>query len=407
MDARVGVLPQELIDAIIDENHIDKATLRTCSLVSRSWTYPSQRRIFSHISFNHQSCHYHPLQGRRRRDIERFNSFISVHPHLATLVKSIEVSPLLDAYLLGTTLEKLFNLESIYLHLCGYSWDELSLSMRDTLITAFRSLRLTQLEIRDGLFLHYADFLALLGTCRYLKHLSLSAISCEDSVCCENLEGSARFPSGLELELRSLALSLCEPHSALVQVLRPSINVSSLQRLLVLTDGSGDLVKRTKVTKEILQQLNGSPLEHLVLNICLGEPLSNLIDISHLRSIHVKLWWISYQQHTKPVVWLRWLTGLFRELAKWHRLEEVTLEIFYMSAFTSYDDDWAALDATLGQIDSLRRVHLGLDAYDSTKARWKNLREYPGCVEDDVRSILPIVAKRRILTIEFAANYPG
>ncbi len=232
-----------------------------------------------------------------------------------------------------------------------------------------------------------------------------------------NLVGSVQLPNGeLELQLRSLALSLCEPHSALVQILQPLINISGLRRLSVLTDGSGDPAKRTKVTKEILRLLNGSSLEHLVLNVCLGgecvvvfidlgliigvEPLSNLIDTSHIRSMHVKLWWICYQQHTKPVEWLRWLTGLFRELSKWHRLEEVTLEIFYQSAFTSYGDDWDALDATLGQIGSLRRVNLGLDAYDSAMARWKHLREYPRCFADDVRSVLPILAKRRILSIE-------
>ncbi|SJL07869.1 uncharacterized protein ARMOST_11223 [Armillaria ostoyae] len=401
MDAEISSLPQELIDAFIDENHGDSTTLRTCSLVCRSWTYPSQRRIFSHVNFNHHSLH-----GRRQRDIERVNSFISIHPYIATFVKSIEVSPLLDAHLLGAILKKLVSLESISLHLCGYSWDELSLSMRDILITAFRSPRLTKLEIRNGQFLRCADFLALLGACQHPKHLSLSAISCEDLVSCESLEGLTQLPNGLELQLRSLALSLCEPQSALIQLLH-SIDVGSLRRLLVLTDGSGDLAKRTKVTKEILRQLNGSHLEHLVLNVCLGEPLSNLMDISRLRSIHVKLWWLCYQQHTKPVEWLRWLTGLFRELSKWHRLEEVTLEIFYQSAFTSYGDDWATLDATLGQIESLRRVHLGLDAYNSAKARWRHLREYSGCVEDDVRSVLPILAKRRILSIEVAANYPG
>ncbi|SJL07867.1 uncharacterized protein ARMOST_11221 [Armillaria ostoyae] len=400
MDTTISGLPQEIIDAIIEKNHIDKATLHACSLVSRSWTYPSQRQMFSHISFN-RSYHYHSLHSRRRRDIERFNSFISIHPYLSMLVKSIEVSPLLDAHLLGSTLEKLINLESIYLHLCGYSWDELSPSMRETLITAFRSLRLTQLEIREGLFLHYADFVALLATCPYLKYLSLTAISCEDLVCCGNLIRSAQLPNGgLKLQLRSLALSLCEPHSALVQLLQPLINISGLQRLSVLTDGSGGLAKSMKVTKEILRLLNGSPLEHLVLNVCLAESLSNLIDTSHIRSMHIKLWWICRQQHTKPVEWLRWLTGLFRELSKWHRLEEVTLDIFYQSAFTSYGDDWATLDATLGQIESLRRVHLGLDAYDNAKARWRHLREYPSCVTNDVRNVLPILAKRRILSIE-------
>ncbi|KAK0187726.1 hypothetical protein F5146DRAFT_724741 [Armillaria mellea] len=325
MDTGISRLPQELIDVIIDENPVDDTTLRACSLVSRSWTYPSQRRICSHISFNHQSRHYNSLHSRRRRDIERCNTFISMPPYIPTFVQSIEISPLLDHRLLKTILKKLVNLESISLHLCGYSWDELSLSMRDILITAFRSARLTTLEIRDGQFLRCADFEALLGACHHLKHLSLSAISCEDMMSWENLEGLTRLPNGLELQLRSIALSLCDPYSALVQLLQLSIDVGSLQRLVVLTDGSGDLAKRTKVTKEILQALNGGALEHLLLNVCLGEPLSNLMDISRLRSIHVKLWWLYFQQHATPMEWLRWLTGLFKELSKWHRLEEVTV----------------------------------------------------------------------------------
>lgn len=228
-------------------------------------------------------------------------------------------------------------------------------------------------------------------------------------MCCGNLVRSTQLPNGgLELQLHSLALSSCETPSVMVQLLQPLINISGLQRLSVLTDGSGGLAKRTKVTKEILRLLNGSSLEHLVLNVCLAEPLSNLIDISHIRSMRIKLWWICHQQHTQPVEWLRWLTGLFRDLSKWHRLEEVTLEIFYESTITSYHgDDWTALDATLGHIESLKRVHLGLDAYDSVRARWKHLREYPGCVADDVRNVLPTLAKQRILSVEVAANHPG
>ncbi len=43
---------------------------------------------------------------------------------------------------------------------------------------------------------------------------------------------------------------------------------------------------------------------------------------------------------------------------------------------------------------------MGLDAYDNAKARWKHLREYPDCVADDVKSVLPILAKQGILSIE-------
>ncbi|KAK0504342.1 hypothetical protein EDD18DRAFT_496718 [Armillaria luteobubalina] len=132
-----------------------------------------------------------------------------------------------------------------------------------------QSPRLTKLEIRDGQFLRCADFEALLGACQHLKHLSLYAISCEDLACRGDVEGLTWLPNRQELQLRSIALTFCDPHSVLVRLLQHSIHVGILQRLSVLADGSGELAKRTKV-KEILQLLNGSALEHIVFNVCLG-----------------------------------------------------------------------------------------------------------------------------------------
>ncbi len=69
--------------------------------------------------------------------------------------------------------------------------------------------------------------------------------------------------------------------------------------------------------------------------------------------------------------------AIFQEFAQWHRMEEATFEIFYASDFTVYTNDWAALDAVLGTIQSLRKVHLRLDNYDVARARWRHLKEYP------------------------------
>ncbi|PBK93431.1 hypothetical protein ARMGADRAFT_928952, partial [Armillaria gallica] len=48
------MLPQELIDQIIDYLHDDTQTLRACSTVCRTWTQSSQRHIFCHISIDLQ-----------------------------------------------------------------------------------------------------------------------------------------------------------------------------------------------------------------------------------------------------------------------------------------------------------------------------------------------------------------
>jgi hypothetical protein len=42
-------LPPELIDLVIDALHDDRATLKICALVCRSWVYASRHHLFSHL----------------------------------------------------------------------------------------------------------------------------------------------------------------------------------------------------------------------------------------------------------------------------------------------------------------------------------------------------------------------
>ncbi|SJL07925.1 uncharacterized protein ARMOST_11283 [Armillaria ostoyae] len=385
-------LPQELVATIIQENQKDKMTLRSCSLVTHSWTYPSQGPLFSRISFNRDH-----LSGNNDRFIERFRLLISVRPLLATLVRAVEISLVLDAQLLTYTLQQLVNLECISLNLCQSHWHELSQSMQDTLHDAFRSPQITSVELQDGHFLRSADFSALIGTNPHLKQLSLSSISCEDLGVDQGTHESS-------LRLSSLALSLDDGSCLnLVRVLHASVSLSNLQCLSVLTTRPEYLAAHASTIEEILRQLNGRPLERLVMNVCLGEPLSGVLDASRLRSIHIKLWWIRPEQHTKPDEWLRWLSDSLKELT---RVEEITLEIFYASSLTAYNE-WAALDAALERMLSLKRIYVNLDIYDSVSGRWRLLKEYPGTVREDMRSVLPTVASRGLLDVEIAANYPG
>jgi hypothetical protein len=45
-------IPQELVHEILDHLADDMATLRSCSLVARSWTHPSYRHIFNNVFFS-------------------------------------------------------------------------------------------------------------------------------------------------------------------------------------------------------------------------------------------------------------------------------------------------------------------------------------------------------------------
>lgn len=105
--------------------------------------------------------------------------------------------------------------------------------------------------------------------------------------------------------------------------------------------------------------------------------------------------------------WLRWLTETFNELAK-HRVEEVTFEVFYCGELADHTLEWHALDKALGQIPSLRHVDVKLDCYDGLKGRWQYYNEYSSSIAADVKTILPIMSSKNLVSHEVNLfNVPG
>ncbi|KAK0459775.1 uncharacterized protein EV420DRAFT_289062 [Desarmillaria tabescens] len=94
MMTNVGIIPQELVDSIIDEIPVDDPdTLRSCTLVNRSFFPRSHKRLFSTIilrscSYKHANASIDPYR--------RFMRFVSLYAHYASLVKDIQLH---DVYL--------------------------------------------------------------------------------------------------------------------------------------------------------------------------------------------------------------------------------------------------------------------------------------------------------------------
>ncbi|SJL00437.1 uncharacterized protein ARMOST_03750 [Armillaria ostoyae] len=90
----VGIIPQELVDSIIDEIPVeDSDTLRTCTLVNHSFFPRSHKRLFSTVvlrscSYKHANASIDPYR--------RFMRFVSRYAHYASLVKDIQLH---DVYL--------------------------------------------------------------------------------------------------------------------------------------------------------------------------------------------------------------------------------------------------------------------------------------------------------------------
>ncbi|PBK79926.1 hypothetical protein ARMGADRAFT_99606 [Armillaria gallica] len=86
-------IPQELIDVIIDYNHGDKQTLRACALTSRAFVASSQFHLFSRIKLilsdspTREAIPWNLLG----HTFQKFHGMISVSPHIASLVTTLEI----------------------------------------------------------------------------------------------------------------------------------------------------------------------------------------------------------------------------------------------------------------------------------------------------------------------------
>ncbi|KAK0209281.1 hypothetical protein DFS33DRAFT_523381 [Desarmillaria ectypa] len=79
----MSLLPQELVDQIIDYLHDDIQSLRACSTVCRTWTRSSQRHIFRQISIDLQ-----PFSGI----LPMFCQSLTSTPHVAECLQHLSIS---------------------------------------------------------------------------------------------------------------------------------------------------------------------------------------------------------------------------------------------------------------------------------------------------------------------------
>ncbi|KAK7007698.1 hypothetical protein R3P38DRAFT_1661960 [Favolaschia claudopus] len=75
-------LPQELIDAVIDELHDDIPTLKSCALAARTFVAPARRHIFKKIELT-------PPKGESSSTCQRFLELLTEGPHIVPLVEEL------------------------------------------------------------------------------------------------------------------------------------------------------------------------------------------------------------------------------------------------------------------------------------------------------------------------------
>ncbi|KAI0797546.1 hypothetical protein C8Q75DRAFT_801485 [Abortiporus biennis] len=85
-----NMLPQELVDYIVDFLHSDRKSLRRTSLIARKWVHASQYHIFSPVScsLSQNGKVVHSVDD----SVSKFLLFFAKHPHLRRFVKDVLIT---------------------------------------------------------------------------------------------------------------------------------------------------------------------------------------------------------------------------------------------------------------------------------------------------------------------------
>ncbi|KAJ6557853.1 hypothetical protein B0H19DRAFT_1148783 [Mycena capillaripes] len=237
-------IPQELIDAIIDEFPLrldsdsdlpdpeTKRTLQSCALVSRPFLQRCQMHIFSRISVWDSYLPTFPLA------CQRLAAVLSSSPHLAGYIQTLELVYNADDSLLVEFVPRILSAVTAVdtLQLSCDMWDHFPFD--SSMITVFslpslRRLALCGWELRNPLELQ-----SLLNLSASLQELTLQRVSftevennSENSPAVAQRNISSSIDQGLVLE--SLRLVCIEPH--IVEMMLESFTAMDIKHLKSLS----------------------------------------------------------------------------------------------------------------------------------------------------------------------------
>ncbi|KAF5340766.1 hypothetical protein D9611_007523 [Ephemerocybe angulata] len=171
-------LPQEIVDAIVDQLEDDQASLAVAGLISRHWYQPTRERLFRHIKLGDRQP-----QSRCRLLLQLMQQGPSLASYMKelTLVEdpSVYSHSAHESWLqLSSYTVKLLPLLSSVTHLrimCHYrlNWSILPTTLQAELYDMMARPSTTRLSLSK---VHEIDFTRI-AQCRNLEHLSLNRVS--------------------------------------------------------------------------------------------------------------------------------------------------------------------------------------------------------------------------------------
>ncbi len=406
----VDIIPQELVDSIIDEIPVeDSDTLRTCTLVNHSFFPRSHKRLFSTVvlrscSYKHANASIDPYR--------RFMRFVSRYAHYASLVKDIQLHDIYlpvsgswftqDDTVIPQILSHLPHLESISIS----SFDScLSFPIMSALRDLFASPKLRSISFSKVLF--YSPSYPLLSL--FSRASGPKTIHIQGGVSYGTHDESP-LPSKNHISCQVDSLSIKMYPAAAADFIdcllsrRSTVDVSSLRKLHIWTTWMkhaaifNQLLAATRSTLEELVIHTSNSCEHVLqshyaVSHSHMSSASRQLDISHVPRIQCFV--MCLMSNFPPP--LTALARLFGRPSERCLMEEVDLYLLVkpdmLLQFPS--SDGAALDDILVSVRRRVSIYITIDSPDV----YEKMKYERASVKKVIES-LPRLHAKGILTVE-------
>ncbi|KAF7353717.1 hypothetical protein MVEN_01056800 [Mycena venus] len=395
------MLPQELIDLVIDNVQNDPATLRTSSYVSSSFRRSSQRHIFSRIRIRP------PRDGDTSTSTpcKKFSEILVSSPHLTSHVKHLDIldgnSP--DSWLaseesLPHVLSRLRLKKFSYLSIRPIIRIPVHLlpqTARNLLRDVINSSTLTSLTFRWLMFTP-SSFHYLLNGATVLEELNLFGVDIlhDDDSYNQYLKKEKTAPAINSNPTQLESFTTVDSDAGVLElILRPDSPIDfRCLKTLVLSD------RIDLLTVPQLEDMVSRPrrtLQHLYIqDFC-----TNLVDLAVNTAQHENLRSLYLESRDSPT----W-NHTFQNCS--HCVEEITLGFGLLDFSAIAPSDWKALDEVLTRprMAHLRavvlRVHPGYVGEEWTQNTRSTFAQYA----HSVSSCLPVLSARGLLEV---VSIPG
>ncbi|KIY61481.1 hypothetical protein CYLTODRAFT_447693 [Cylindrobasidium torrendii FP15055 ss-10] len=276
----MDTIPQELVESVLDQLAFDREALKTCSLVSRSFSHRSRKLLFANIVLE-------PKETSKRNPSEDFAGLLSRSLSVAPLVQALTLYNFSrgrsswfsqDRTTVPYILRSLTNLNRLTLSGRHYDrrWDGSS-DINPVLCRAISQPQLRSLTLAYASFLQPSDFLLLFADCPNLRHVRLSHVYISDQF---TLQLLPPIPSAQVTRPRIESLLIQNVPTGLIDVLHDAVDLSSLRKLQFYNNG-------TTASSDPFQNLleaAGESLEQVIFHGYSSSP-ANGIDLSQVPNI--------------------------------------------------------------------------------------------------------------------------